>query len=152
MAGNSSAQYLESKILTASQPRLQLMLLEGALRFSRNAQQAAANEFWVEFETSLGKAMDIVEELATSVCRQKTEISQQLEEQYAFIFRELTACRFSIDLPKLESCIKLLDFERETWKLACERIEEQPVARPAVVAPHLQSDAALAGESLSLEA
>jgi flagellar secretion chaperone FliS len=152
MAGNTSDQYLEGKILTASQPRLHLALLEGALRHCRTARQAAVNENWGDFAAALAKAMDLVEELVNSVCRQKTEISAKLEEQYAFIFRELAACRFSMDLEKLESCAKLLDFERETWKLACEKLEEQSVARPVIAAPHLRTDAALAGEGLSLEA
>lgn len=154
MTGNTSSQYLEGKILTASQPRLHLMLLEAAVRHCRTAHRAGGNEFWGEFNATLGKAMDIVEELVTSVCRQrsKTEVSEQLEEQYSFLFRELAACRFSMDLDKLQSCLKLLDYERETWKLACEKLEDQTVTRPVVAAPHMPITTTFAGEGFSLEA
>ena len=152
MASNSGSQYLEGKVLTASQPRLHLMLLESALRQCRVASEAGAKEFWGEFDASLEKAMDIVEELVRSVTGQKNEISKQFEEQYAFLFRELTLSRFSMDLEKLNECAKLLDFERETWKLVCDKTEVQSSSRPTVVAPHFQSGSSLASESFSFEA
>jgi flagellar secretion chaperone FliS len=152
MAGNTNSQYLESKVLTASQPRLHLMLLESALRQCRVAHEAGAKEFWGEFDASLEKAMDIVEELTRSVTGQKSEISKQLEEQYAFLFRELTHSRFSMDLDKLASCAKLLDFERETWKLVCDKTEVQSSSRPTLVAPHFESGGTLTSESFSFEA
>ena len=152
MASNSGLQYLESKVLTASQPRLHLMLLEAVLRQCRVARDAGAKEFWGEFDACMEKSMDIVEELVRSVTGQKSEISKQLEEQYAFLFRELTSSRFSMDLEKLSECAKLLDFERETWKLVCDKSDVQPASRPAIVAPHFQSGANLATESFSFEA
>ena len=152
MAGNTNSQYLESKVLTASQPRLHLMLLEATLRQCRIAHEAGAKEFWGEFEASLEKTMDIVEELVRSVTGQKNEISKQLEEQYAFLFRELTSSRFSMDLTKLNECAKLLDFERETWKLVCEKTDVQPSSRPNFIAPNIQSGMSLPTESFSFEA
>jgi flagellar protein FliS len=152
MAGNSNTQYLESKVLTASQPRLHLMLLEGALRHCRVAQQAAAENTWAEFAAAVGKAMDIVEELVNGVVGQNTEISPKLAEQYAFLFRELADCRLSVNLEKLAACTKLLDFERETWKLVCDRTETPAVNRVPVVAPHLRAETIPAGESFSFEA
>ncbi len=152
MANNSGSQYLESKVLTASQPRLHLMLLEAVLRQCRVAQDAGGKEFWGEFDACMEKSMDIVEELVRSVTGQKTEISHQLEEQYAFLYRELVDSRFSMNLEKLSECTKLLDFERETWKLVCDKTEAQPASRPAIVAPHFQSGTSLATESFSFEA
>ena len=152
MAGNTNSQYLESKVLTASQPRLHLMLLESALRQCRVASEAGAKQFWGEFDACMEKSMDIVEEITRSVTGQKNEISQQFEEQYAFLFRELTHSRFSMDLEKLNECAKLLDFERETWKLVCDKTEVPPASRPTIVAPHFQSGSPLASESFSFEA
>lgn len=152
MAGNTNSQYLESKVLTASQPRLHLMLLESALRLGRVAHEAGAKEFWGEFDAALGKTMDIVEELVRSVTGQKSKISKQLEEQYAFLFRELTDSRFSMNLDKLATCMKLLDFERETWKLVCDKSETPDVNRATVVAPHFRADTTSSSGSFSFEA
>jgi flagellar secretion chaperone FliS len=152
MAGNTNGQYLESKILTASQPRLHLMLLELAGRQCRVALDAGTRDFWGEFDGALEKTMDIVEELVRSVTNQPHKISSELEEQYAFIFRELAVSRVNVDLEKLDSCLKLLEFERQTWKLACEKLETETTSRPIPVAPHFRSSATLASESFSFEA
>lgn len=152
MTSANQSQYLESKVLTASQPRLHLMLLETALRQSRVALEAGAKEFWGEFDASLEKSMNIVVELVKSVSGMKNDISQQLEEQYAFLYRELVDSRFSMNLEKLSECAKLLDFERETWKLVCDKTDIQSASRPAIVAPHFQAGTNLATESFSFEA
>ena len=152
MAGNMNNQYLEGRILTASQPRLHLMLLEGAARQCAVAQQAGAQEFWGEFDAALGKAMDIVEELVRSVSGKTTKLAESLEEQYAFLFRELTVCRFEMNLGKLADCVKLLEFHRETWKQVCDKSDAPQPTRPTVIAPHLRSDATIPGESFSFEA
>jgi flagellar secretion chaperone FliS len=152
MAGNTNTQYLESRILTASQPRIHLMLLEGAARQCTFAQQAGANEFWGEFDAALGKAMDIVEELVRSVSGKQHSISDSLEEQYAFVFRELAVSRVNMDMDKLEACGKLLEVHRETWKQVCENSDAGQAKRPAVIAPHLATDAPLPSERFSFEA
>ena len=75
MAGNMNSQYLESKVLTASQPRLHLMLLEAAVRKCRVAQQAGQNQSTgVNSMRHVDKAMDIVEELVRSVSGKKMKL------------------------------------------------------------------------------
>jgi len=48
--------------------------------------------------------------------------------------------------------VKLLDFERETWKLVCEKTDVQPTSRPNFIAPNIQSGMSLPTESFSFEA
>lgn len=148
----TDSQYLESKVLTASQPQLHLMLLDGAIRFGRQAQTMWTAEVnFATIDAQLARVGDIVDELAHSAANGHGDISKQLEEQYAFIYRELTASRFNEDLQKLESCLSLLEFQRDTWKQACEKLESpqqaptQKVPAPTKRAPHSQS-------SFSLEA
>ncbi len=153
MSTPTNSQYLESKVLTASQPRLHLMMLEGALRFGQQAKQKwNDDEPFDEAEQSLSRMMDIVEELTTSTALGGSEISKQLVEQYAFVYRELTASRINRDLQKLDECLKLLEFQRETWKLACENVIAD-VATPAPTSappPHHLSQST--SDSFSLEA
>jgi flagellar biosynthetic protein FliS len=152
LAGNTNAQYLESKVLTASQPRLHLMLIEGAVRQCIVAQQAGAQQFWGEFDAALGKTMDIVEELTRSVAGKATELTESLEEQYAFLYRALALSRFDMNLDKLSECAKLLEFHRETWKQVCDSADSLTLARPLVIAPQLNSGASLVSEGFSFEA
>ena len=154
MSQPSRDQYLESKVLTASQPQLHLMLLDGAIRFGRNAK-----EMWVdgadfhEVDHKLARTADIVDELAHGTASSDKAISKQLEEQYAFVYRELAACRINQDPQRLDSCLELLSFQRETWKLACELLESEnsaPEVTPAL--PHGSSSPSQASVGLSLEA
>ena len=149
----SDSQYLESKVLTASQPRLHLMLLEGAMRFGQHAKRKwNDNEAVAETELLLSRMMDIVEELTLGAAAGGGEISKQLVEQYAFVYRELTASHINRDLQKLDECLKLLEFQRKTWKLACEKLVADPatLAKTPVLPPHHLSQST--SDSFSLEA
>jgi hypothetical protein len=55
--------YLESKVLTAAPQRLQLLLIEGAIRFGRQAEEALRNADRVAASSSLLRTIDIIGEL-----------------------------------------------------------------------------------------
>ena len=153
MSTSNGSAYIESKVLTASQPQLHLILLEAAVRFGQRAAQLCgdASEELLRNDL-LRRMMDVVEELTRSAAEGKTEISKQLEEQYAFVYRELAVCRFEDDEEKLASCLKLLEFQRETWKLACERLDQG--VSPAAVTPsqHFQPAEQTVDSGFSLDA
>lgn len=142
----AQARYLDARVTTASRPELQLMLLDGAIRFGRQAQQLwNAADQRDDCDRMLGRTLDIVEELVHGVAGGKTEQSKRLEEEYAFAFRQLALAHLNRDAAALEAALKILDFHRETWKLACEKL------RSEAPAAGLHSPAILAGsESLSL--
>ncbi len=148
MAHFSKTQYLDTKVGTASQPQLHLMLLDGALRFGRQAKKDWADSATaVQADQALTRMIDIVEELVSGAATGKDKASKSLEEQYAFIYRALTASRINHQLDKLDSCLQLLEYQRETWKLACDELTKQVATLPST--PHLASPAV---SSLSLEA
>jgi len=159
MSSHNSAQYLDSKVFTASQPQLHLMLLDGAVRFVRLAQQQWNDESGSALsEQSLDRSITILEELVLGVSTATSEISQQLEEQYAFLYRELTDSRVNHDLEKLGVCLNLLVYEQETWQRANALVEaDDPASQsvekvtPAPAIPHSQIDTFTSG-GLSIEA
>lgn len=152
MASPSKVHYLEGKILTASQPQLQLMLLEGALRFGRQARELWEGEAeFAEIERQLMRMADVVEELTHGAAQGETEISKQLEEQYAFVYRSLTQCRINQELKILDACLNLLEYQRETWKRVCKRLESTvSTSKPGL--PHLKTESLQVDSGLSLEA
>jgi flagellar secretion chaperone FliS len=119
-------QYLEAKVLTATQPQLHLMLLEGAIRFGRQARR-----LWdeptaaVEVEHLLDRTIDLAEAMVEGVQGRDREISERLEELYAYMFRELVAIRFNRDVEKFDHILQLLRYERETWQQACELCDRE---------------------------
>ena len=162
MSQPSRDQYLESKVLTASQPQLHMMLLDGALRFGRQAQTLwIEGESTVEIESLLERMANIVDELTHGTATAKEAISEQLEEQYAFIYRELAACRINQEPERLKSCLELLTYQRETWKLAIEQMDTNlPTTTPAIstptnktpALPHSHVDLGMPTVGFSLEA
>ena len=142
MPTTRNSTYIEGRVLSASQPQLHLLLIEGALRFGEQAKQSWQDETQADrVNQLLDRMANIVEEMVYSTANGRTNISKQLEEQYAFLYRELTVCRIDHDAEKFQSCLKLLEFQRETWKMACEWLETKPAApattSASVPLPHL---------------
>lgn len=152
--------YLESKILTATGPQLHLMLIEGAIRYVRQAdeQYAANNEG--NGNSALLHSMAIIEELIAGVKHDDHEINQKLADLYHFLYRSLTSCYVNADRQKLADVLKILGYQRETWQLAVERVakmgaesdsgETKPKSQ-AIAAPHIGGSTP-ASQSLSLDA
>jgi flagellar protein FliS len=159
MSHPTGQQYLESKVLTASQPQLHIMLLDGAIRFGRQAQTLwSEGAEYSAIDPLLEKTSDIVDELthgAAKATGATKAISKQLEEQYAFIYRELASSRINQESKHLDTALELLGYQRETWKLACEQLERTDHQTPATTphaAPHVAPTQAAPQSGLSLEA
>lgn len=153
MHAGASSRYLDACVATASQPELQLMLLDGALRFA-----AQARGVWDdasqrgECDRLLSRTLDIVEELVRGATLGVTELSQRLQEEYAFAFRQLTLAQLNHAAQPLEAAVKLLEFQRETWKLACQKLRAEATTIPPLAAPAGLIDGSLSsGAGLSLQ-
>jgi len=154
MTQPSRDQYLESKVNTASQPQLHMMLLDGALRFGNQAKEAWSKKAdFSTLEQPLTRMFDIVEELLQGLACGEEETSAQLAEQYAFVYRELATCLINKDLQPLAGCMEVLRFQRETWKLASELMETEPATSVFPAMPHMNSiDTSQVSAGFSLEA
>jgi flagellar protein FliS len=134
---NNSA-YLESKVLTASPQRLHLLLIEGAMRFGRQADEALRRGDKVAASAHLLRVIDIVGEMLAGVRSIKSDLNEKIADLYWFIFRRVSEAKINVEPAPLAEALRLLEFERQTWQLACEKIGGDPsVAAPA--APHSRS-------------
>jgi len=160
MSQSQPSQYLESKIMTASPAQLHLMLIEGAIRFCNKAEHDLKNGNEGFANEALVRAIEIVAEMLAGVRHSDDEINVKLADLYQFLFNTLTSAFVNTDTTKLSDVLRILQFERETWQLACERVgaEEQspPTVKnaaaktPIVATPHSMQQNATSG--LSLEA
>ena len=160
---NTNRQYLENRVNTASQPQLHLMLIEGGIRFAREAA--------IKFEANdvdgashpLRRAMDIASELLASVKHSQDEINVKLASIYEFVFTRFTMAYVNSDAAKLAEGIKILEVQQETWRMACEKaagaVIEDTAAKessPPIKGPHkplsLPAADVLTSGGLSLEA
>jgi flagellar secretion chaperone FliS len=159
-------QYLESKVLTAPAHRLHLMLIEGAIRFGRQAEEALRRGDQSAADEPLMRVIDIVGEMLAGVREQKTDLNDRIAGFYLFIFRRVAEAKINNDVEKLAEALQLLDFERETWQMACDQvaaqapgsIQQAPPSKPIVrkqkpAMPHLGGGhQASTANRLSLEA
>jgi len=127
-----SNPYLDAKVRTASQPELQIMLLESAIRQGTEALDRLAAD-----EASLGglpmqRMLDLLEALVSGFSDGTNELSKSLEDQFAFLFRETAVAQFNADAQRLARVLDLLGYHRETLHLAWEKCRADRSPAPAV--------------------
>ncbi len=114
--------YLETGVLTASPQKLQLLLIEAAIRSIHrgkkamaSADQAAASEHFIHAQDCVGQM------LAGLNYEGATEIVKKLAAVYVFVLRQLAEGSFERNEKKLDDAVRVLEVERETWRQVCEQ-------------------------------
>jgi flagellar protein FliS len=128
--------YLRTQVLTASPEQLRLMLLDGALRFARQAAEGMAAKDYEGTYNGITQARAIVLELATSIRADvDPDLAERVRSVYLFIYREMIDASLNRDPARLDKAIELLQYERETWALLVQKVgAERAAAQPAATA------------------
>lgn len=133
-----TSSYLESKVRTAPPQRLHLMLIEGAIRFGRQADEALRRGDEIAAAAPLLRVVDIVGEMLAGVRTIKSDLNEKIADLYWFLFRRASEAKINTDQAALAEVLRLLEFERQTWQLACERLGGDSTSSPPP-SPHLRS-------------
>jgi len=141
-------RYLESKVLTAPSHQLQLMLIEGAIRYGRQAEAAMRRGDRAASSAPLMRVIDIVGEILAGVREANTQLNQKIANFYLFLFRIVSEAKVNDSVEKLSEALTLLEFERETWQLVCEKLG----TAAGKTAPLQPMPSASAAPAFSLEA
>ncbi|HEX4415653.1 MAG TPA: flagellar export chaperone FliS [Lacipirellulaceae bacterium] len=145
--------YLESKVLTAPPQRLQLMLIEGAIRFARQAEDALSVGNRVVASAALMRTIDIVGELLAAARSHKSDLNKRVADLYMFLFRRVTEAKINADANALGEALRLLEFERQTWQMLCDKLSGETQDTPATHRSHaFGSNHGNAKSGFSLEA
>ena len=119
---NARKTYIEQEVFTATPQKLQLLLVEAAIKNIN-----LTKKLWEEgrFEEALephSKAQNIIAEILCCLdLKGSPEIAQSLASIYVFIFRRLAESSFDRNQQFLDDAIKVLNAERQTWKEVCEK-------------------------------
>lgn len=154
---NTANAYLRTKVMTASREELRLMLLDGALKFARQAETGLErNEFEMTFN-GFSQCRDIVLELLNTIKPEHApEIAKSVQDLYAFMYGELVKASINRDIDMLREVISLLEYERETWVLAMDQLnserETAGVAPRAAAYPYGQTAPAASSNPVSFQA
>lgn len=129
--------YLKTRVMTASPEELRLMLLDGAARFLRQGIDGLTARDYERSFNGISQCRAIIMELLTSVRPEHApDLVERIQSLYSFIYAELVEGSFSRDIPRLQKALGLIEFERETWKLAIDKARiERGSPMPASESP-----------------
>jgi flagellar protein FliS len=131
--------YLRSKVMSATQEELRLMLIDGAIRFGAQGRDALARKDFENAFTAFSQCRDIILELLTTIRPDANpELAERVKALYAFMYKHLVEAVHEKDLTKIDRVIELLRYERETWILVMEQLaKERAGSAPATPAQPL---------------
>lgn len=132
MNPQAAQNYLRTKVLTATPEQLQLMLFDGALRFSHQARQALAEKNFEQSYTLLSRVQKIVTELNSSLKHDVyPELCGKLASLYNYAYRKLIEANVDHKVESLDEAIKVLGYQRETWALLLQNMAQKKAGAAA---------------------
>jgi flagellar protein FliS len=137
MNSTSQGTYLAAQVMTASPQRLRLMLIEGAIRFGRQAAEAWANRRFEAAEEAIDRCRAIITELLASPQPERLpQVTRPVVDLYRFLYETLNAASLSHDAARLADVLRLLEIERDTWRQVCLDLAEATPRNPPISGPH----------------
>jgi flagellar secretion chaperone FliS len=136
MQPSARDNYLKTAVATASPEKLHLMLIDAAIRHVERAQQSREAGRPEEGLAEITHAQEVVNYLIGSMDHQSgSELVKKVTGVYLFVFRRLVDAGLNSDGQLLADALRILQIERETWRLVCEG--QTPVHRLGPGAPHM---------------
>ncbi len=116
-------EYLATEVMTAAPQKLQLLLVEAAIRFARQAESHwRVHENEAAFR-ALARCQDIIAQLIAGLAPNlESPLVRQISSVYAFVYRTIISSGFHRDANKLADALRVLEIERETWRQVCDRL------------------------------
>jgi flagellar protein FliS len=145
MQNLAKQNYLQAEVHTATPQKLQLMLVEAAIKNIHRTKKAWEEEKFEAGLDSLSLAQDIIAAILSSLDREGSpDLAGKIASIYVFVLRCLAEGGMTHDPVKLDDALRVLSSERETWKQVCEKFGS------AIVNP--DSSGAGSGSSVSSSA
>jgi flagellar secretion chaperone FliS len=135
--------YLETEVMTATPQKLQYMLIDAAIRNLNRGKHLRSENQHDEACEVLIRAQEIITQILTGLNRDvDAELTRKVASVYMFVFRSLNEAQAGRDVTKLDECIRVLEVERETWRLLCEQIEQEQPAENAAAHATISNETA----------
>lgn len=134
---NTANAYLRTKVMTASQEELRLMLLDGAVKFANQARAGLEQSHHEMTYLGFTQCRDIVLELLNTIHDEPApEIAQSMKDLYTFMYGQLVKASTEKSISMLNEVIELLNYDRETWVLTMDQVaadRENGIGVPASI-------------------
>jgi flagellar secretion chaperone FliS len=145
MSPAANDEYLSTEVMTASPQKLQLMLIDAAIRAANRAQSLWTRERTYEVSRAIRHCQAIVTQILAGLApNHESPLVQRIIPVYEFIHRTLLTAYGQHDRSKLANVLDVLEVERETWRQVCEQIDLRlDAAQPELSGPHADMAAAV---------
>jgi flagellar secretion chaperone FliS len=119
----NAGQYLTTEVFTAPPQKLQLMLIEMAIRLVARGKQQFRDKQYAEACITLVNAQQIADQLIAGVNREASpELADRVLAVYDFLARRLREANTERDEKKLDDVAQILEIERATWQGVCDQL------------------------------
>lgn len=127
----ASNEYLRNAVLTASPEQLQLMLYDGAIRFTRQGIEGINKRDWEQAFNGLSRAQKIVLEMINSLNHDvDRELCNRMAGLYNFVYRKLIEAGTQRDDAVAGEALEILEYQRETWVMLMDKLKQERQPRP----------------------
>jgi flagellar secretion chaperone FliS len=134
MTNQAANQYLRAKVLTATPEQLQLMLYDGAIRFTEQAKIALQKSDFEGSFNGISRAQKIIAELSGSLKHALApELCGKLASLYNFVYRKLIEANIEHKVESLDDALAILRYQRETWALLLDQLGKKKAAAAATM-------------------
>lgn len=138
--------------MTASPEQLQLMLIDGAIRFATQGRMAIERKDIEGTFNAIDRAQQIVLQLGNGMQRDANpELVDQMLAIFDFIYRRLIDANVYRDVAAVDDAIRILRHQRATWQMIIEKVAKQGEASSGSPAASADDAEPTEGGSLSIE-
>jgi len=117
MKSHGYQQYKKTKVETANQGKLIIMLYEGGIKFSKLAKKSLDNGDYEQANNYLLRAQDIINELMVTLDRDKGgEIANNLYQLYEYMNYQLIQANVKKSSEPIDIVLELMMELLESWK------------------------------------
>ncbi len=114
--------YLEQIVESASQEKLLLLLVDGAVNFIRRAEMSLEKEKFDEANNCLIKAQNIFIELTITLDLEAGQFAENMGLVYQYIYNLLIEANLDKDIEKIRLCLKLSEQVSTLWHSTVEKM------------------------------
>ncbi|MCA9041752.1 MAG: flagellar export chaperone FliS [Planctomycetaceae bacterium] len=128
---NPANEYLEARVMTATPEQLHLMVVDGALRKAKQAQEAMGNREYEISHNFLNESRDFVMEIISGMRNVgDSELILHMKSLFAFVYKRLVEADMERSTAHITEAVQILEHHRETWMQLCEEIKMQKKEAP----------------------
>ena len=128
---NGPDEYLETQVMTATPLQLHLMVIDGAIRYATQAEEALQENDFETAHFALNRSREFVTELIGGLDQERSdEIVNRLKSLFMFVYQNLVNADMKRDVTKARDALKILKMHRETWMELGDKVKLENIPTP----------------------